>query len=54
MDVDFAAFFKQNAHHLQNTIVIVVADHGNRYSAIRDTVRLHTLISMATIFFFCL
>ena len=41
MDDDFVEFLKylQGSGHLKNTLLIVMADHGARYSAVRKTVQ---------------
>lgn len=38
MDDAFAEFFERNARRLEDSIVIVFSDHGNRYDTIRETV----------------
>ncbi|CAJ0946689.1 unnamed protein product, partial [Mesorhabditis belari] len=37
-DDDFSAFLTRNTDLWENTVVILLSDHGNRYDAIRETV----------------
>ncbi|KAI6237269.1 hypothetical protein M3Y95_00247300 [Aphelenchoides besseyi] len=37
MDEDLSSFFERTEKLMENSIVVVVSDHGHRYDAIRDT-----------------